>query len=130
MPTESPAPPEGVFDSLKTLSASLVGIVHTRLALLSNDLAEERTRLTACWVGILLALFCVGVGVVLLAVLIVAAFWDTHRLLALGGLSGVFLAAGLGAGAFTLHRNRARPRPFEASLAELAKDRQQLTSGS
>ena len=128
MSTESPDAPQGLFDSLKTLSASMVGIVHTRLALLSNDLAEEQARLTVYWTGLLTALFCVGVGVVLLALFIVAAFWETHRLLALGSLSGVFLAAGLGAGVYTLHRNRTRPRPFEASLDELAKDRQQLTA--
>lgn len=130
MSTESPDAPPGLFDSLKALSGSLAGMVHTRLALLSNDLAEEQARLTAYWAGLLVALFCVGVGVVLLAMLIVAVFWDTHRLLALGVLSGVFLAAGLGTGAFTLHRNRSRPRPFDASLSELAKDRQALASRS
>lgn len=126
MSTESPDAPPGLFDSLKALSGSLAGMVHTRLALLSNDLAEEQARLTAYWVGLLVALFCIGVGAVLLVMLIVAAFWDTHRLLALGVLGGVFLAAGLGAGAFTLHRNQTRPRPFDASLGELAKDRQAL----
>ncbi|HQT00543.1 MAG: hypothetical protein B7Y26_09065 [Hydrogenophilales bacterium 16-64-46] len=130
MATESPDAPPGLFDSLKALSASLAGIVHTRLALLSNDLAEEQARLTVYWAGLLVALFCFGVGVVLLAMLIVAAFWDTHRLLALGVMGGAFLAAGLGAGAYTLRWNRTRPRPFDASLGELAKDRQQLTPRS
>jgi uncharacterized membrane protein YqjE len=128
MVEESHAATGGLFDSLKTLSVSLVGIVHTRLELLSNDVAEEREQLTAFLVLVLLALGCLGLGVVLLAMLIVVFFWESHRLLALGGLTGIFLAAGTGLGWFAMHRVRARPRLFEASLAELSKDRQQLGS--
>lgn len=126
MADESHAAAGGLFDSLKTLSGSLVGLVQTRLELLSTDIAEERVHLTRLLVLGLLALFCFGVGVVLLAMLIVVVFWDTHRLAALGGLTGLFLAAGAGLVAFALHKARTRPRLFEASLAELSKDRQHL----
>ena len=87
----------GLFESLKTLSSCLVGIVHTRLDLLSTDIAEEREHLVLLLVMALVALFCLGVGIVLLAILIAVAFWESHRLMALGGLTGVFLAAGAGA---------------------------------
>jgi uncharacterized membrane protein YqjE len=120
----------GLFDSLKTLSISLVGIVHTRLELLSTDIAEEREHLITLLVLVLLALFCLGVGVVLLAMLIVVAFWDSHRLLALGGVTGAFLIASAGLAWLALHKTRTRPRLFAASLAELSKDRQHLGSGS
>ena len=120
----------GLFESLKTLSGSLISIVHTRLELLSTDVAEAREHLTAFLALGLVALFCLGVGVVLLAILIVVVFWESHRLVALGGLTGFFLAAGGGAGWLAVHRIRTRPRLFEASLAELSKDRQQLRSGS
>lgn len=130
MAEESQAASEGLFESLKTLSVSLVSIVHTRLELLSTDVAEEREQLTSFLVLVLVALGCFGVGVVLLAMLVVVAFWETHRLLALAGMTGLFLAAGVGLGWFALHRVRTKPRLFEASLAELSKDRQQLRSGS
>ena len=130
MADESQAAPEGLFESLKTLSVSLVSIVHTRLELLSTDVAEEREQLTSFLVLGLVALGCLGVGVVLLAMLVVVAFWDTHRLLALSGMTGLFLVAGIGLGWFALHRVRTKPRLFEASLTELSKDRQQLRSGS
>jgi uncharacterized membrane protein YqjE len=120
----------GLFDSLKTLSISLVGIVHTRLELLSTDIAEEREHLITLLVLVLLALFCLGVGVVLLAMLIVVAFWDSHRFLALGGVTGAFLIASAGLAWLALHKTRTRPRLFAASLAELSKDRQHLGSGS
>ncbi|OZA31278.1 MAG: hypothetical protein B7X93_00110 [Hydrogenophilales bacterium 17-61-9] len=129
MAEESHAASEGLFESLKTLSVSLVSIVHTRLELLSTDVAEEREQLTSFLVRVLVALGCLGVGVVLLAMLVVIAFWETHRLLALAGLTGFFLTAGVGLGWFALHRVRTKPRLFEASLAELSKDRQQLRSG-
>jgi uncharacterized membrane protein YqjE len=130
MTAESHAAPGGLFDSLKTLSASLIGIIQTRLELLSTDVAEEREQLTTHLVLILVALFCIGAGVVLLAVLLAVTFWETHRLIALGGLTGFFLSAGTGLGWFAMQRIRTRPRLFEASLAELSRDRQQLASGS
>ena len=129
MADESHAAAGGLFDSLKTLSGSLAGLVQTRLQLLATDIAEERVHLTRLLVLGLLALFCFGVGVVLLAMLIVVAFWDTHRLAALGGLTGFFLAAGEGLVGFAVHQARNRPQLFEASLAELSKDRQHLNAG-
>ena len=130
MAEESQAASGGLFESLKTLSVSLVSIVQTRLELLSTDVAEEREQLTTFLVLVLVALGCLGVGVVLLTVLIVVAFWETHRFLALAGLTGFFLTAGVGLGWFAMHRVRTKPRLFEASLAELSKDRQHLRSGS
>jgi uncharacterized membrane protein YqjE len=130
MAEESHAAMGGLFDSLKTFAGSVVGIVHTRLELLSTDIAEERAHLTTLLVLGLVALFCLGVGVVLLAILIAVAFWDSHRLAALGGLTGFFLLVGAGLVWLAMHKARTRPRLFESSLAELSKDRQQLTSGS
>ncbi len=36
---------DGLFVSLKALSANLLGIVQTRLELLSTDISEERERI-------------------------------------------------------------------------------------
>lgn len=130
MAEESQAAAGGLFESLKTLSVSLVGIVHTRLELLSTDIAEEREHLLTLLLLVQLALFFLGVGILLLALLIVVAFWESHRLLALGGLTGLFLLASVGSAWLAVHKTRTRPRLFEASLAELSKDRQHLTSGS
>jgi uncharacterized membrane protein YqjE len=126
MTEKSHASAGGLFESLKTLSASLVSIVHTRLELLSTDIAEEREHLISLLVMGLVALFCLGVGVVLLAILIAVAFWESHRIMALGGLTGFFLAAGAGVAWLATYKARTKPRLFEASLAELSKDRQHL----
>lgn len=126
MTEETHAESGGLFESLKTLAASLVGIVHTRLELLSTDIAEEREHLISLVLLLLVTLFCLGVGVLLLALLIVVAFWESHRLLALASLTGVFLATGAGLAWLIVHKGRTRPRLFAASLAELTRDRQQL----
>lgn len=130
MAEESRAGTGGLFESLKTLSASVVGIVHTRLELLSTEFAEAREHLVTLLVLVQLALFFLGVGVLLAAMLIVVAFWDSHRLLALGSLTGFFLLASGGAAWLALHKVRSQPRLFETSLAELSKDRQHLGSRS
>lgn len=130
MVEESRAAAGGLFESLKALSASLVSVAHTRLELLSTDIAEEREHVISLMVTGLLALFCLGVGIVLLAILIAVAFWESHRLMALGGLAGFFLAAAAGAAWLAMHKARTKPKLFAASLAELSKDRQHLTPGS
>src|SRR5512138_51237 len=130
MAAEPQAGSGGLFESLKALTASLVGIIHTRLELLSLDIAEEREHLITLLLLALAALFCCGVGMVLLALLVVAAFWETHRLLALGGAGGLFLLAGAAMAWVAVRNARNRPRLFATSLAELSKDRQHLGPGS
>jgi len=119
---------KGLLESLTTLGATLVAIVHTRLNLLSTDLEEDREHLLSLLVLTLVALFCLGVGVVLASILLVVAFWDTHRLLVLGALAGFFLTSGITAWMYAMHKARTKPRVFAASLSELLKDRQQLVS--
>lgn len=121
---------DGLLASLKTLTLTLVDIVQNRLELLSTDVAEERARLTAILISAMVALFCLGVGVVLLTIFIVVLFWESHRLLTLGLLTAVFLACGAGLWVTAMHKLRSKPRLFDASIGELAKDREQLSSGS
>lgn len=128
MADKTPGESKGLLESLTMLAATLVAIVHTRLDLLSADLEEDRERFLSLLVLTLAALFCLGVGVVLATILLVVAYWDTHRLLALGSLAGCFLAAGMAARVFAMHKARTKPKLFAASLSELCKDRQQLVS--
>lgn len=128
MAEKTPGASKGLLDSLTTLAATLVAIAHTRLDLLSTDLEEDREHLLSLLVLSLASLFCLGVGIVLATILLVAVFWDTYRLLVLGLLAGFFLAAGMAAFGFARHKARTMPRLFAASLLELLKDRQQLNS--
>jgi uncharacterized membrane protein YqjE len=130
MAERTPGGSKGLLESLTILAGTLVAIAHTRLDLLSADLEEERAHLFSLLVLTLVALLCFGIGVVLVTILLVVAFWDTHRLLVLGVLAGFFLVVGMAVLAFAMHKARTKPRLFAASLSELFKDRQQLISRS
>jgi len=121
---------KGLLESLTSLAATLVGITHTRLNMVSNDLEEYHAHVVAQLVLVQVAQFFIGMGVVLATILLVVAFWDTERLLVLGSLAAFYLALGLSAGAVAMRKSRARPRPFAASMSELYKDRQQLAPRS
>lgn len=127
MPETTPGASKGLLDSLKTLAATLVAVAHTRLDLLASDLEEDRAHFFSLLVLALASLFFLGIGVVLATILLVVGFWDTHRLLVLGLLTGFFLAAGIAAWVIALRKARSKPKLFSASLSELLKDRQQLT---
>jgi uncharacterized membrane protein YqjE len=118
----------GLFDSLKVLVGTLLAIAHTRLELFSTEIEEQRAWVSSMLVWTLVALFCAGVGVVLATLFVVIALWDTHRLLALGIPAILFLLGAALAWLTVLGKVRAKPRLFAASLAELSKDRKELTS--
>lgn len=130
MSADAPAAGKGLLESLTNFAATLVAVAHTRLDLLSTDLEEERAHVFSLLVLGLAALFFIGIGVVLTTILLVAAFWDTHRVLVLSLFAGFFLVMGLVAGAVAIHKVRTKPKLFSASLSELCKDRQQLVSRS
>jgi uncharacterized membrane protein YqjE len=123
---ELPRQGRGLLDSLSTFGGSLLAIAQTRLQLLSTELEEDRQHLFVLIILALVTLFCVGVGVVLATILLVLAFWDSHRLLVLGIVAGVYLCAGALACTIALRKLRRKPRLLAQSLAELAKDREQL----
>lgn len=117
----------GIVQSLRNLAATLVALLRTRIELLATELEEERVRLLQLLFWAAGALFFLGVGILLLVILLVAVFWDGHRVAAIVALAGLFLAAGIGMAIGVRDRMHARTRLFSASLDELAKDKDQLT---
>lgn len=117
----------GLFASLRNFAATAVAIARTRLELLANEMAEEKIRLSQLVAFGVVALFGLVIGTIFLAVFVTVLFWDSHRLIALGGFAVLFL--GMGAYAAIQFRTRAVAGSglFSASLAELDKDRQQLS---
>lgn len=118
----------GLLASVKTLCGTLLGIAHTRLELLATELEEERIRLTQMVLHGVLALFFFCMGVLLLTLLVVAAFWDSHRLAAIAAVSAVYLGIALLLAGSVNSKAKRKPRLFSASLAELGKDRAQLST--
>lgn len=122
----STQPGPGLARSLKGLTSTVLALVHTRLQLLTTEAAEEKQRLVGLIVAALAAVFLLVFGLLLLAVFITVLLWDSHRELALGISTALFLAAGLGAAFMTLRLARTKSTLFSGSLAELARDREAL----
>lgn len=116
----------GLFSSLRGLAATGVATLQNRLELLSVELQEEKARLLGLLVYGAAALILLATGVVFAAVFITVLLWDSHRLLALGVFSALFLAAGVFALTAARRLTASASRPFEASLAELVRDRAAL----
>ena len=113
---------EGLLGSLKSITALAVAIAHNRLNLLSTDLEIAREQTVSVLMMVLVALFCLCFGALLLALFVVVIFWDTHRLIALGSMTGLFMLTGVICLWRVIKALKAMPATFEASLAELAKD--------
>ncbi len=117
---------KGLFESITSLTSTLVAIIYTRLELLSADIEEDRERLMSLVMLSLISLFSLLVTAVLVSITIIVAFWDTYRVLALASVSGVFFVVGIVTWLAAIRRARNKPKMFVASLLELIKDRQHL----
>jgi uncharacterized membrane protein YqjE len=116
----------GLFSSVRVLLSTLLGIAQTRLDLLVTELEEERLHLGKLMLYGFLALFFFGLGVLLVSVLVIAAFWDSYRLGAIAVLAAIYLGIAFACAAILRQQARRRPRLFSASIAELGKDRAAL----
>jgi len=116
--------------SVRVAGEALLGLVATRIELLGVELHEEALHLQRMLVQGVVAAFLFGAAVVMAGVLVAAAFWDSHRLLALAGVT-VFYG---GAGAVLIMRLRSfietRPAPFHATVGEIEADLKALRQGA
>lgn len=118
----------GLLASVRALCRTLLGIAQTRLALIANELEEERLRLTRMLVFGFLALFFFGAGVLVLSLLVIATFWDTHRLTAIAGVCLVHLTIALYCVMSVRKLAAHKPKLFSATLAEFGKDHAALSA--
>jgi len=118
---------ENLLASLKGLLSTAASVAQTRLELLSTDVQIARSKLISILVLILFSLFFLFFGLVMLALFIVIYSWESNRMLALGLLTGGFLSIGLIFSLIVLRSLKTMPKLFEATIAELDKDRKALS---
>ena len=108
---------EGMLDLLAAMAS-------TRLELAASDL-EDHLGATATAVGYAIAAFILAlIALAFAGVVIIAIFWDTHRVVAsLATLAGYVVIALAFVGRARA-RWRARPPAFAATLRELELDRE------
>lgn len=120
---------EGLYSSLKSLTANVLDIVRTRLELLGNEVEAEKSRVLSILFFSFFAIGMLLIGLVLAVCLAVACFWE-DRIVVLAVSTGMFLLLGL----IMLGRAKSLARRpssiFSASLAELGEDTRLLRTTS
>ena len=119
-------PQENLLSALKNLVSTGASIAQTRLELISTDVQIARTQFLGLLVMVIFTLFFLFFGLIMLALLIVIYSWENDRILALSLLTAGFLAVGAILALVVLRSLKTMPKLFEATIAELAKDRQEL----
>jgi uncharacterized membrane protein YqjE len=117
---------ENLLSSIKNLAATGASIAQTRLELLSVDVQIARSKFLQSLVMIVSALFFLFFGLVMLALLIVIYSWESDRIWALSLLTSAFISIGVILAGLVIQSLRTMPKLFDASIAELAKDAEEL----
>jgi uncharacterized membrane protein YqjE len=116
----------GLFASLRRMLATLITLVQTRLELVSVEIEEQIEHAAAVLLWSIAAIFFASLTVLLLALTIVIAFWDEHRLLAASLVTASFALTAALAALVVRRRLRTRPRFLAATVGELERDAEQL----
>ena len=117
----------GLLATLRRLAASAVGLVATRLELLTVELQEERARLVRLVILCAAAGFFICLGIITLTVFLILAAGEAHRTLVAGIIAAVYLILGAYFGFSARAAGETRSKLFSGSLAELRRDRDMLS---
>lgn len=116
----------GIFGSVKTLLHRLLTLLHRRAELFTTELEEEIARFIGVLIWSFVGVQCAIIGLTFVAVTVLLMVPEHYRPWVAGGLAVVFLGiAAFGAKAIK-KIVAAKVRPFEATLRELEKDREEL----
>lgn len=128
----APSEPGGsrLLASVQGLLATLMAIFQTRLELLATEVEEEKQRMLAVLAWGAVAVLMGTVACVFLAGFITVLFWDSHRLLVLGGLTLAFAMASGWAVRRVNAVVQAQGGMLAASLAELQADHDALRAAA
>jgi len=110
--------------TLRQLGDSMLGLVETRVQILSLEWAEERGVLTRLMLIVFALLACLQLAIVMGIVWLLLVVGEEHRV-ALLGIAALVLLLAAGGGALWLRGWLKRRRPmFATTIAELRKDRE------
>ena len=117
-----------ISTGINRIVSTLIAILQTRLELVTVELEEELIRFATYFVYTLIALFCAGVAISLGIFLIIALFWDEHRITVLLSMIVIFGACSIFIAARLRKQLINKPRLLEHSIAEIKKDAKLLRS--
>lgn len=124
------APPSGpigrLLASVGEFLATVLTIGRTRVELLTVELQLELRRLAELLIWAFVTLFAAGVALLMAGLTVIGLLWDTHRVAAVVGVTSAFLATAVVSAVVLVRKVRGKPRLLEGTLAELARDSEQL----
>jgi uncharacterized membrane protein YqjE len=126
IPQDQPQPVTGLFRSASNFAGTLIAIAHTRLQLLTTELQEEVRQVGAILLWAFIAAFAAMMGLFLGALAVIFVFWDTHRIAASLAMIAMFVVIAVVAALILAKKLRHKPPLLDDTLAELAKDRDNL----
>ena len=116
----------GLRGALGRLAESALALLRTRAELAALEFTESRDNARNQIVVIAILGGALAFAWTALCALVVVAFWDTHRLLALGGIAAFHLVvAGIAWSRLRAAQAASAP-PFAQTLTELERDRRWL----
>jgi uncharacterized membrane protein YqjE len=116
----------GLKAAAASLAAALLGLGRTRLELAALEFEEVRARTAENLALLLVAAISLAFTILAASMLVVAYFWDTHRIESLVALTAAYALIALFAMWRLAARRRADTPAFAATLAELERDRARL----
>lgn len=116
----------GLFDALRRVAGTTLGMAQSRLELASIELGESGNRLlNALMIG-LGAVLMLAAGLVTLSVWLVMLMWGPLGPVALLVLAVIYLSGGAALLWWMRHGLQSQPPLLEATIAELRRDAAQL----
>lgn len=112
-----------MFESLRRLLEQVLALLQVRVELLTAELSAEVRRAAVVVVWAFVALLFGALGMLMVTVTILVAFWEQHRLLTAGLVTLLFFGVAALAAWQVLRRVRGRKPLLAASLEELRRDR-------
>lgn len=113
-------------ESLARVAATLLAVARNRVELVATEVEEETLRYFSYLMLSLVAMFCIGIAVVLGVMLAVVLYWETHRVGILVTLMIAFAFIGGMVGLRVWNQYRLKPRLLGHTMAELARDTELL----
>ncbi|RON01018.1 hypothetical protein BK659_26465 [Pseudomonas brassicacearum] len=123
---ESGSSETGPGASSRRLGAAFLGLLHSHVELFGIELQEQKARTVSLLLFAGLALVFTLLLLIGLSTLVLILLWDTYRLAGIIGLCVFYTLAALFCGMRLKAAIFDESSPFNATLEELANDRERL----
>jgi uncharacterized membrane protein YqjE len=112
----------GLVSELRRACATLIELAKTRLDLCATETEQHIWHLLSLTWLVLAALLCAALTCMFAGFLVIAVFWDTHRLRAISIVAIFFFILSLGLLVVIRRKRSSHPRWLSATSAELEDD--------